>query len=85
MTDVGYIDQTAVGSLPQFARANAELAQYKQQLDSQFAAAMRGAKTDADKQNVSLRFQQQFADKQREVVGPLFQRAQLAIASVAGT
>lgn len=85
LTDVGYIDQTAVGSLPQFARANAELAQYKQQLDSQFAAAMRGAKTDADKQNVSLRFQQQFADKQREVVGPLFQRAQLAIASVAGS
>ena len=85
LTDVGYLDQSAVGSLPQFARANAQLAQYKAQLDSQFAAAMRGAKSDADKQRVSLQFQQQFADKQREVVGPLFQRAQLAIAQVAGS
>ncbi len=85
LTDVGFLDQSAVGSLPQFARANAELAQYKAQLDSQFANAMRGAKSDADKQRVSLQFQQQFADKQREVVGPLFQRAQLAIAQVAGS
>jgi len=85
LTDVGFLDQSAVGSLPQFARANAQLAQYKSQLDSQFAAAMRGARSDADKQRVSLQFQQQFADKQREVVGPLFQRAQLAIAQVAGS
>ncbi|HEV7178430.1 MAG TPA: OmpH family outer membrane protein [Candidatus Baltobacteraceae bacterium] len=85
LTDVGFLDQSAVGSLPQFARANAQLAQYKSQLDSQFNAAMRGAKSDADKQRVSMQFQQQFADKQRELVGPLFQRAQLAIAQVAGT
>ena len=85
LTDVGFIDQSAVGSLPQFARANAQLAQYKSQLDAQFASAMRGAKSDADKQRVSLQFQQQFADKQREVVGPIFQRAQLAIAQVAGS
>ncbi len=85
LTDVGFIDQSAVGSLPQFARANAELGQYKAQLDAQFSAAMRGAKSDADKQRVSLQFQQQFADKQREVVGPLFQRAQLAIAQVAAS
>lgn len=85
LTDVGFIDQSAVGSLPPFQRASAQLAQYKAQLDSQFATAMRGAKTDADKQRVSMQFQQQFADKQRELVGPLFQRAQLAIAQVAGT
>ena len=85
LNDVGFLDQAAVASLPQFARANATLAQYKAQLDAQFGAAMRGAKSDADKQRVSLQFQQQFADKQREMVGPLFSRAQLAIAQVAGS
>ncbi len=84
MTDVGFIDQTALGSLPQFASANAQLAQYKAGLDQQFASAMKSARTDADKQNVTLRFQQMLQDKQRELVGPLFQRAQLALATVAG-
>ena len=40
-------------------------------------------RSDADRQRVSLQFQQQYTDKQREIVGPLFQRAQLAIAQVA--
>src|SRR5581483_10031502 len=34
---------------------------------------------------VALQFQQRLNDRQREVVGPLFQRAQLAIAAVAAT
>src|ERR1700747_513734 len=84
MNDVGYIDQTALGSLPQFASANAQLAQYKSGLDRQFAAAMKSARSADDKQAVTMRFQQQLQDKQRELVGPLFQRAQLALATVAG-
>jgi outer membrane protein len=84
LTDVGYVDQTALGSLPQFASANAQLAQYKAGLDRQFATAMKSARSDADKQSVTMRFQQQLQDKQRELVGPLFQRAQLALATVAG-
>ena len=83
LTDVGFIDQTALGSLPQFASANAQLAQYKAGLDQQFAAAMKHARTDADKQTVTMRFQQQLQEKQQELVGPLFQRAQLALATVA--
>ena len=43
---------------------------------------MRAAKTDADKQRISLQFQQEFSDKQNELVGPLYQRTQLAIANV---
>lgn len=85
LNDIGYVDQTQLGSLPQFASANAQLAQYKAQLESQFASAMKRARTDADKQNVTMQFQQKFADKQRELVGPLFERAQLALANVAAT
>lgn len=83
LNDVGYVDQTVVGSLPAFVRANGQLAAYKAQLDQQFAAAMKSAKSDADRQTVTMSFQQKFADKQRELVGPLFQRAQFALASVA--
>lgn len=83
LTDVGYLDQAAVGALPQFQRANAEVAQYKATLDPQFAAAMKHARNDADRQRISGEFQQKFLDKQRQVLGPLFARAQTAIAQIA--
>jgi outer membrane protein len=82
LTDVGFIDQAAIGSLPQFQKANAQIAQYKSQLDPQFAAAMKRAKSPADQQRVQADFQQRFISKQRELLGPLFARAQAAIAQV---
>lgn len=82
LTDVGFIDQAAVGSLPQFQRANQQVAQYKSQLDPQFAAAMKRAKSPADQQRVQQDFQGRFLDEQRKVLGPLFARAQAAIAQV---
>jgi outer membrane protein len=83
LTDVGYLDQAQLGSLPIFVSTNQQLAQYRAQLQPQFVAAMRKARTAADQQRVQMQFQQEFADKQRELVGPLFDRTQLAIASVA--
>lgn len=82
LADVGYIDQAAVGSLPAFEKANQQLGQFKSQLDAQFASAMKHAKSDAQRQSIQLQFQQKFSDKQSELIGPLFQRAQLAIAQV---
>jgi outer membrane protein len=82
LTDVGFIDQADLANLPVFVGANRQLAAYKAQLDSQYNAQIRRARTDADRQQVAYQFQQQLNDKQREVVGPLFQRAQLAIAAV---
>ena len=85
LSDVGYMDQAEIANIPAFVDANRQLAAYKAQLDAQFDSAMKAAKTDADRQRIQLDFQQRFSDKQREVVGPLFTRAQLAIASVAST
>jgi outer membrane protein len=85
LTDIGFLDQAALGSLPAFTAANQQLSQYHDQLNSQFQAAMRSAKTDADKQRISLQFQQEFSDKQREVLNPLLARAQGAIATVAAS
>lgn len=82
LTDVGYLDQAALGSLPPFVKANAQVASYKAQLDQQYAARMRSAHTDAQRQSITAEFQQKFIDKQREVLGPLFTRAQTAIAQV---
>jgi outer membrane protein len=82
LTDVGYIDQADLANLPVFVGANRQLANYKAQLDSQYNTQLRRARTDAAKQQVTLQFQQELNDKQREIIGPLFQRAQLAIEAV---
>jgi outer membrane protein len=85
ITDVGFVDQAELANLPVFVNANRALAAYKAQLDAQFNGQVRRARTDADRQQLSMQFQQQLNDKQREIVGPLFQRAQLAIAAVSST
>lgn len=83
LTDVGYMDQAQVGSLPAFVQANAQLAQYKSQLDAQYASQIKSARTDADKQRITQQFQQEFSDKQNELLGPLVSRVQAAVANIA--
>ncbi len=85
LTDIGYLDQSALAALPAFVRVNQQLAAFKAQLDRQFASAMRAARTPADRQRVGAQFQQRFSDEQRTLAGPAFMRAQLAIASVASS
>jgi outer membrane protein len=83
--DVGYLDQAELASLPAFVSANRDIAAYKAQLDGQFNDQMKNAKTDADKQRIQLDFQQRLSDKQRELIGPLFTRANLAISQIMAT
>lgn len=83
--DIGYLDQGAIANLRQFNDANRQLAQYKQSLDRQFAQRMRGARSAADQQKVQNEFQGKLAERQRSLFGPLFQKAQVAIASVASS
>lgn len=85
LTDVGYVDQADLANLPVFVNANRALAAYKAQLDAQFNGQVKHARSDAARQQVAMQFQQALNDRQREVVGPLFQRAQLAIAAVSAT
>jgi outer membrane protein len=83
LTDIGFIDQSALANLPVFVSANQQFDAYRSQLNGQFEAAMRSARTDADKQRITMQFQQRLSDRQNELVGPVYQRAQLAIADVA--
>ena len=83
--DVGFVDQADIANLPVFVSANRQLAAYKAQLDAQYNAQVKRATNDADKQRITLQFQTQLSDKQHEIAGPLFQRANFAVAAVSAT
>jgi len=85
LSDVGFIDQAAIGSLPRFVAANRDLANYKAGLDRQFQALMRKARSQPEQQKIIVEFQQKMAQRQRAVLAPLFVRAQTAIASVSSS
>lgn len=85
VTDIGYVDQEALASVPRFAAANRQVAAYKADLDRQFARAVRSARSPEDQARIAQDFQNRFAERQRQILGPLFGRAQVAVASVAAS
>jgi outer membrane protein len=84
ITDIGSLDQTAIASLPAFQAANKQLTQYGQSLERQFTKRAAHA-SQSQQQQLGAEFQRRMAGKQREVLGPLLRRAQVAIASVASS
>jgi len=85
ITDVGTISQTSLASLPPFVAANRQLTGIAAQFQQQEAAQMKAATSDAQRQQIQLGFSQRFTDKQNEILGPLIQRVQLALADVSST
>ncbi|MBV9102382.1 MAG: OmpH family outer membrane protein [Candidatus Eremiobacteraeota bacterium] len=85
VNDVGYVDQARLAGMKAFLDANRQLADYKAGLDRQFAQQMRGVRDQSKQQRIAQDFQGRLAAKQRAVLGPLFARAQVAIASVASS
>jgi outer membrane protein len=82
--DIGFVDQAAIGSLPSFASAQGQFAQFRDQTARDFQAAAKG-KSQADQQKLYGEFNQRLATKQHELFDPLLSRAQTAIALVAAT
>jgi len=82
ISDVGFIDQSAIGELPPFQAARQQFTAFQQNLSPQFQAAIKG-KSQADQQAISAKFNQRLAAKQQELFSSLFARAQTAIAAVA--
>ena len=85
ITDVGYVDQAAIGSLRPFLDANRQFEAFRSDLQRQYAGRMRSARSSADQQRIAGEFQQKMVAKQRTMLGPLFARAQTAIASVSSS
>jgi outer membrane protein len=85
VTDIGYLDQAALANVPSFLSASRELQSFKAGLDQQYAEQMRAAHDQAAQARIAAQFQDKLSAKQREVLGPLFARAQVAIASIASS
>ena len=82
ITDVGIVDQAAIGALKPFQDAQAQFAQFRQQLSGQFQAAIKG-RSQADQQRIFADFNQRMAARQQQLFQPLLGRAQAAVAFVA--
>lgn len=85
LSDIGFVDQSAIAALPALVSVSQQLAAYKAQLNGQYTAAMRGARTPAARAQVTQDFNTRMNNEQRQLAGPEFMRVQLAIASVAST
>ncbi len=85
VTDIGYVDQAALSSIPSFTSANRQLGAYRAQLDRQFARQIRSVHDSGTQARIAQQYQNRLAQRQRDLFGPLFQRAQVAIASVASS
>ncbi len=83
-TDIGSLDQQALASLPQFQAANKQLNSFGANLQKQYVGRAQHA-SQSEQQRLASEFQGKMADKQRQLFGPLFGRAQVAIASVASS
>jgi len=84
VTDIGAIDQSAIAALPAFAQANKQLYDYGQSLQRQYQGRAAHA-SQQQQQQLAGEYQQKMGAKQRQVLAPLLQRAQVAIASVASS
>jgi outer membrane protein len=84
VTDIGSLDQAALAALPAFQAANRQLNGYGVTLQKQYLGRARNA-SQATQQKLAAEFQGKMAEKQRQLFGPLFAKAQVAIASVASS
>lgn len=84
VTDIGAIDQNALASLPAFQSANKQLNDYGTSLQKQYLGRASHA-SQSEQQRLAAEFQGKMADKQRQLMAPLVQKAQVAVASVASS
>ena len=84
LADVGYVDQAALSALPVFGRANKALDSYGTNLRKQYIGRARNA-SQSEQQRLAGEYQSKMADRQRQLFAPIFQKAQIAIASIASS
>jgi outer membrane protein len=84
VTDIGYVDQGALASLPSFQAANRQFSEFGHRLQAEYIGRARHASTTRQAQ-LAQEFQGRMAEEQQRVIGPLLGKAQVAIASVASS
>ena len=71
LVEIGYVDQGQIGALPAFRAANKQIADFGSELQKQYLARARNA-SQSEQQRLAGEFQSKMAEKQRQVLGPLF-------------
>ena len=84
VADIGFVDQGALAELPSFQSASRKLNDFGKRLQTEYLGRARHANAQQQAQ-LAQEFQGRMADEQRQLVGPLFAKAQVAIASVASS
>lgn len=82
--DIGKLDQVALSALPAFQAARRQLNGYGAQLQRQYIGRAQHA-SQSEQQRLAAEFQSKMGDRERQLFGPLFGKAQVAIASVASS
>jgi outer membrane protein len=84
ITDIGTLDQSVPASIPSFQAANRQLQQYGEGLQKQYNARAAHA-SQGDQAKLAAEFRGKLDDKERQLVRPLMEKAQIAVASVASS
>src|SRR5471030_1893927 len=84
VTDIGFVDQAALSALPSFQSASKQLSGFSDGLRRQYAGRAKGA-SQSQQAALMQEYQGKMADRQRQLFGPLFSKAQVAIASIASS
>jgi outer membrane protein len=84
VTDIGFVDQGTLASLPSFQNANRQFTDYGQKLRVQYIGRARHANS-AQQAQFAQEFQSRMAQEQQTLIAPLLAKAQVAIASVASS
>ncbi len=84
VTDIGFVDQGVLASLPSFQAANRQFSDFGHRLQAQYVARAKRVNP-AQQAQLASEFQGKMAEQQQRLIGPLLSKAQVAIASVASS
>jgi outer membrane protein len=84
VTDIGFVDQGELASLPSFQSANREFSEYGRRLQAEYIGRARHAGS-AQQAQLAAEFQSKMQAEQGRLINPLLAKAQIAIASVASS
>ena len=82
-SSVGYVDEQQINAVPKIKKANDDFAKIQDDQRNAAQAKMRGAKSDADRQQIFKDLQKTLLEKHKEIVDPVVDQTRNAIADVA--
>ena len=82
-SEIGYVDQTVLDSVPNVQTANSTMQQFETTQRQVYAAKMAQARTPSDKQQLLAEYNKVVSDKQDQLLKPLVERTRTTTSAVA--